>query len=63
MQKIRTKRADKGVPFSMKLEDNKGERAIAAMREASRIAEENGISDMSLDEINAEIAAARTLHA
>ena len=62
MKKIRTERADKGVPFSMKLEDNKGERAIAAMREASRIAEENGISDMSLEEINAEIAAARTLH-
>ena len=50
---------DKGVPFSMKLEDNKGERAIAAMRQASRISEENGISDMSLEEINAEIAAAR----
>ena len=52
---------DKGVPFSMKLEDSKGDKAIAAMREASRIAEENGIADMSLDEINAEIAAARTL--
>ena len=29
------------------------------MKRASRIAEENGISDMSLDEINAEIADAR----
>ena len=33
--------------------------AINAMKEASRIAEENGIADMSLDEINDEIAAAR----
>lgn len=32
---------------------------IEAMKRASRIAEENGISDMSLDEINAEIADAR----
>ena len=29
------------------------------MKRASRIAEENGISDMTLDEINAEIAEAR----
>ncbi len=49
---------DKGIPFSMKIDEaeNKG---ITAMKEASRIAKENGISDMSLDEINAEIAAAR----
>ena len=32
---------------------------IEAMKRASRIAKENGISDMSLDEINAEIADAR----
>lgn len=32
---------------------------IEAIKRASRIAEENGISDMSLDEINAEIADAR----
>ena len=31
-----------------------------AMKEASRIAAENGIADLSLDEINAEIAAARS---
>ena len=30
------------------------------MKEASRIAAENGIADLSLDEINAEIAAARS---
>ena len=50
---------ERGVPFSMKLapaEDNSG---IAAMRKASMIAEELGIADMTLDEINAEIAAAR----
>jgi DNA-damage-inducible protein J len=29
------------------------------MKRASRIAEENGISDMTLEEINAEIAEAR----
>ena len=45
--------------FSMKLEEDKGAKAIAAMKEASRIAEENGIADMSLKEINAEIAAVR----
>ena len=32
---------------------------LICMEHASRIAEENGISDMSLDEINAEIADAR----
>ena len=34
---------------------------IAAMKEASRIAAQNGISEMSLDEINAEISATRDL--
>jgi len=32
---------------------------IAALRECQRIAKENGVSDMTLDEINEEIAAAR----
>lgn len=50
---------ENGIPFSMKLDDTKGNKAILAMREASRIASENGIANMSLDEINAEIAAAR----
>ena len=36
-----------------------GTEAVAALRRASRIAEEYGIADMSLDEINDEIAAAR----
>ena len=35
------------------------DRGIKAMREASRIAEERGISNMSLEEINAEINAVR----
>lgn len=49
---------EQGVPFSMKLTpvENPG---IAAMKRASQIASERGISDMTLDEINAEIAAAR----
>jgi hypothetical protein len=35
------------------------DRGIKAMKEASRIAEERGISNMSLEEINAEINAVR----
>ena len=51
----------RGIPFSMQLpgKDGKATAAIAAMRRMSRTAEENGIANMSLDEINAEIAAAR----
>lgn len=49
---------ENGIPFSMKLDDT-GNRAVEAMKEASRIAEENGIADMTLDEINAEIAEVR----
>lgn len=50
---------ENGIPFSMKLGKESENRAIAAMKAASRIAEENGISDMAQDEINAEIAEAR----
>lgn len=50
---------ENGIPFSMKLDEKAGNRAIEAMKAASRIAEEKGIADMSLDEINAEIAEAR----
>ncbi len=50
---------ENGVPFSMKLDDVSENRGIEAMKAASRIAEENGIADMTLDEINAEISAAR----
>ncbi|MCF0141586.1 MAG: type II toxin-antitoxin system RelB/DinJ family antitoxin [Mogibacterium sp.] len=50
---------ENGIPFSMNVNDVYENRALRAMKTASRIAEENGISDMSLEEINAEIAEAR----
>lgn len=50
---------ENGIPFSMKLETGSESRALKAMKTASLIAEENGVSDMTLDEINAEIAEAR----
>ena len=50
---------ENGIPFSMKLEPKPENKGLQAMKEASRIAAENGIADLSLDEINAEIAAAR----
>ncbi|MCD8067215.1 MAG: type II toxin-antitoxin system RelB/DinJ family antitoxin [Oscillospiraceae bacterium] len=50
---------ENGIPFSMKLGDTGESKGLKAMKAASRIAEENGISDITLDEINAEIAAAR----
>ena len=50
---------ENGIPFSMNVNDIPKNRGIEAMKAASRIAEENGIADMSLEEINAEINAAR----
>ena len=52
---------EKGIPFTMKLSNEryKAETAVRAMREMSKTAEANGIADMTLDEINAEINAAR----
>lgn len=50
---------ENGIPFSMNLNDFSENKAIKAMKSASRIAAENGLSDMTLDEINAEIAEAR----
>lgn len=50
---------ENGIPFSMKVDDIDENRGIKAMKEASRIAEAEGIADMTLDEINAEIAEAR----
>ena len=50
---------ENGVPFSMKLEETPENAGIQAMKRASRIAEANGIADMSLEEINAEISEAR----
>ena len=48
---------ENGIPFSMKIETE--DPGITALKEASRIAKERGITNMSLDEINAEIAEAR----
>lgn len=50
---------ENGIPFSMKLNDIPENPGIAAMREASQIAEKHGISDMSLEEINNEIKIVR----
>lgn len=50
---------ENGIPFSMKLDEKPESNALKAMKAASHIAMENGISDMTLDEINAEIAEAR----
>ena len=50
---------ENGIPFSMKLEPKPESKGLQAMKEASRIAAENGIADLSLDEINAEISVAR----
>lgn len=41
------------------LNDSPEEEILKAMKECSRIAAENGISDMTLEEINEEIGKAR----
>lgn len=50
---------EKGIPFSMKIEEVKENKGISAMKRASKIAKEYGISDLSLDEINEAIREAR----
>ena len=52
----------RGIPFSMILpdEDYKAEAAIAAMKRMSKDAEKADLADMTLEEINAEIAAVRS---
>lgn len=50
---------ENGVPFSMKVDDLSASQGMNAIKAASRIAAENGIADMTLDEINAEISEAR----
>lgn len=50
---------EKGIPFSMKIEEAKENKGISAMKRASKIAKEYGISDLSLDEINEVIREAR----
>lgn len=52
---------EQGIPFAVKLKKiPTDDEAIAAMRKLSEISQANGNSKMSLDEVNAEIAAART---
>ena len=50
-----------GIPFSMILDENayNPEAATAAMKRMNESARKNGTSEMSLDEINSEIAAYR----
>ena len=50
-----------GIPFPMTLpkDEYKAEDAIRAIQMANASAKKNGISDMTLDEINAEISAVR----
>lgn len=53
---------DQGLPFEMSLTETKAakiERGIQAMRSMQERAEKMGLSNMTLDEINAEIAAVR----
>lgn len=51
---------EKGIPFSMKLDDDAvTNSALAALMEASEIAQKIGIDGMTLEEINAEIAEGR----
>lgn len=54
----------KGIPFSMTLprQEYKAERAVRAMQEISIAAKANGVADMTLEEINAEISASRNEH-
>ena len=51
---------EQGVPFAVKLNTvPTADEAIAAMRKLSEISRANGNSQMTLDEVNAEIVAAR----
>ena len=52
---------ENGVPFRMTLpkEQYTADRAVRAMHEMQDTAEQCGVADMTLEEINAEIAAAR----
>ncbi len=51
----------RGIPFSMQLpkEDYKADAAVAAMKRMSEEAIRTGTADLTLEEINAEIAAVR----
>ena len=57
----RTVVRERKIPFEIKASDDpfSRERALEAMKEIRASALRNGVADMSLDEINAEIDAAR----
>ena len=50
---------ENGIPFQMKIEEDITRRAKDAIRRANLISKENGLSEMSLEEINEEISATR----
>lgn len=50
---------ENGIPFSMKLHPTAPDDVLEAMKQASQSAADAGVADMSLDEINAEIAQVR----
>ena len=47
--------SEKGIPFSMKVEDLPKNKGVLALREMGRISAEKGNAEMTLDEINNEI--------
>ena len=49
----------RGIPFPMQLPEENTNSVISAMKRMSDTALQNGISEMTLDEINAEIDAVR----
>jgi DNA-damage-inducible protein J len=51
--------SENGIPFSMKVNDIPKNKGILALKEMGRISAKKGNSEMTLDEINAEIAEAR----
>ena len=48
-----------GIPFGLKIENTAPNAGIEAMRKLQKTAEANGVANMTLDEINAEIVEAR----
>ena len=54
--------SENGIPFSMNVDEIEENQAIRTMKEISKRAKENGIADISLDEINAEIQEVRRKH-
>ena len=51
--------SERGIPFRMHLDDSPTGKGLRALHAANRIDAQHGTADMSLDEINAEISAAR----